>query len=91
MVQSNKNVGRSEALLVKDFCSRSSDDDLRFLADLLPQTMAFDRSNACPVLQRDNQVDRWLSQATGAEDFFVRIDSVGDAAAAELDRRSNKK
>jgi predicted secreted protein len=91
MVQSKKKVGKSETVLVKEFCSRSSDDDLRALADLLPQTIAFDRSSACAILQKDNQVDRWLSQATGADDWFVRIDSVGDAAAAELDRRSSKK
>jgi hypothetical protein len=91
MVSSKKKVGKSEAVLVKEFCARSSDEDLRYLADLLPQTIAFDRSNACLVLQKDNQVDKWLSQAIGADDLFVRIDSVGDAAAVELDRRSNKK
>ena len=91
MVQSKKKVGKSEATLVKEFCSRASDDDLRMLADLLPQTWAFDRAIACTALQRDIQIDRWLSQATGAEDWFVRADSVGDAAAAELDRRSAKK
>ena len=91
MVSSKKKVGKSETVLVKEFCSRSSDEDLRYLADLLPQTIAFDRSNACLVLQKDNQVDKWLSQAIGADDLFTRIDSVGDAAAAELERRSNKK
>jgi len=91
MVQSKKRVGKSETVLVKEFCARAGDEDLRTLADLLPQTMAFDRSIACAILQRDNQVDRWLAQATGADDWFVRIDSIGDAAAAELDRRSSKK
>jgi hypothetical protein len=91
MVSSKKKVGKSETVLVKEFCARSSDEDLRYLADLLPQTIAFDRSNACIVLQKDNQVDKWLSQSNGADDLFIRIDSVGDAAAAELDRRSNKK
>lgn len=91
MAQSKKKVGKSELGLVKEFCSRASDEDLRMLADLLPQTIAFDRMEACSALQRDNQVDKWLSQSTGADDFFARIDSIGDVAAAELDSRASKK
>lgn len=91
MAQSRKKVGKSETTLLKDFCGRSSEEDLMMLADLLPQSVAFDRSAACAILQKDNQVDRWLSQATGADDWFVRVDSIGDAAAAELESRKNKK
>lgn len=91
MVQTRKKVGKSESTLLKDFCGRSSEEDLMMLADLLPPSVAFDRATACSVLQKDNQVDRWLSQATGADDFFMRIDSIGDVAAAELEARSNKK
>ena len=88
MAQPKKKVGKSETSLLKDFCGRSSDEDLRILADLLPQMIAFDRSAACAILERDNQVDRWLTQAVSADDLFVRIDSVGDAASAELEHRA---
>lgn len=91
MVQARKKVGKSESALLKDFCGRSSEDDLRALADLLPPAAAFDRVLACEILQRDNQVDRWLQQANGADDWFMRVDSVGDAAAAELEQRMSKK
>lgn len=91
MAGSKKKVGKSEVVLVKEFCARSSDDDLRFLADLLPQTLAFDRANACSVLQADAQVDKWLQQASGADDLFARIDSIGDIAAEELQSRSSRK
>lgn len=91
MAQSKKKSGKSEVGLVKDFCSRMSDDDLKSLADLLPQTIAFDRSSACSVLQKDAQADRWLQQATGADDLFARIDSIGDVAAEELQSRASKK
>lgn len=91
MAQSKKKVGKSEVSLVKEFCARASDEDLRFLADLLPQTIAFDRSSACAVLQKDGQVDKWLQQAAGWEDLFTRIDSIGDVAADELQSRSKKK
>jgi len=91
MNQSKKKVGKSEVSLVKDFCARAADDDLRLLADLLPQSVAWDRANACAVLQKDMQIDRWLSHTTGADDLFARIDSIGDIAAAELESRANKK
>lgn len=91
MAQAKKKVGKSEVVLVKEFCGRTSDEDLRALADLLPQTVAFDRSIACSILQRDAQIDRWLSQASGAEDWFARVDSIGDVAASELDSRASKK
>lgn len=86
-----KKVGKSEVNLVKEFCSRASDEDLRALADLLPQSLAFDRSFACSILQRDAQIDKWLLQSTGADDWFSRVDSIGDVASAELDARSSKK
>ena len=93
MAQSKKKVGKSEVALIKEFCGRASEEDLRILADLLPQTIAFDRSLACDILQKDNQVDRWLAQASGSDDLFVRIDSIGDTAAGELEHRnaSNKR
>lgn len=91
MAQSKKKTGRSESALVKEFCARCSDEDLRMLADLLPQTVAGDRSIACEVLQGDAQVDKWLREATGSDDWFARVDSIGDAAAAELDSRPARK
>jgi hypothetical protein len=91
MAQAKKKVGKSEVNLVKEFCTRTAEEDLRALADLLPPTVAFDRLLACSILQNDAQVDKWLQQATGADDWFARIDSIGDVAAAELNSRSSKK
>lgn len=91
MAQARKKVGKSETVLLKEFCGRSSEQDLMALADLLPPAVAFDRALACEILQRDNQVDRWLQQANGVDDWFMRVDSVGDAAAAELEQRMSKK
>lgn len=91
MAQAKKKVGKSEVGLVKEFCARASEEDLRALADLLPQSVAFDRSIACDILQGDAQIDRWLTQSTGADDWFARVDSIGDVAAAELDSRLSKK
>ncbi|NBT59210.1 hypothetical protein EBT16_10550, partial [bacterium] len=71
--------------LVKQYCSRVSDEDLAVLVDLLPQKVAFDRSSACAILQKDKEVDRWLSQAAGAEDWFIKVDGIGDQAILEME------
>ncbi len=84
-------LGKSEAGLIKQYCSRVSDEDLMNLAQLLPQTIAFDRSVACAIVQKDKEVDRWLSQASGSEDFFAKIDGIGEHAVAELEVRAKKK
>ena len=87
---SNK-LGKSEVNLVKQYCSRVSDEDLAILAEILPQTIAFDRSSACEILQKDKEVDRWLAQAAGPDELFSKIDGVGELAAAEIENRSKKK
>lgn len=91
MTNSKKKIGKSEVSLVKDFCSRSNDDDLRLLAEFLPPKVAFDRASACLILQKDQQVDRWLQQSSGYDDFLCRIDSIGDFAAEEMNVRMSKK
>lgn len=88
MVQ--KKLRKSESTLVKSYCSRLSDEDLLSISTLLPQTIAFDRANACDILQKDKEIDKWLSQAADADDWFSRADSVGDAALEEIDSRSKK-
>lgn len=87
---SNK-LGKSEVNLIKQYCSRVSDEDLAVLAEILPQTIAFDRSAACEILQKDKEVDRWLAQASGPDELFSKIDGIGEFAAAEIENRSKKK
>lgn len=89
MAQTKKKLGKSEITLIKDYCGRLSDEDLNMIASLLPQSISGDRSNACSILQKDKEVDRWLSQATGAEDWFSRVDAIGEIALVEAETRNN--
>jgi hypothetical protein len=91
MAQVKKKLGKSEVSLIKEYCSRLSDEHLQMIFDLLPQSIAGDRSTACLVLQEDKEIDKWLSQATSAEDWFSRVDGIGEVAAAEIEIRSKKK
>lgn len=88
---STAKLGKSEVNLLKQYCSRLSEQDISMLSQLLPQTIAFDRSEACSILQKDKEVDRWLSQASGSDDWFMKIDSIADFVAAEMESRSKKK
>jgi hypothetical protein len=91
MAQVKKKLGKSELALAKEYCVRLSEDKLQEISTLLPQTIAFDRSTACSILQEDKEIDRWLSQANSADDWFSRVDSIGEAAAVEIENRAKKK
>lgn len=87
MAQVKKKLGKSEVTLVKEYCSRLSEEVLQTIVSLLPQTIAFDRALACEILQQDKEIDRWLSHSINADDWFTRVDSIGEAAAAEIETR----
>lgn len=91
MAQVKKKLGKSEISLLKEYCARLSEENLQIISSLLPQTIAFDRSAACAILQQDKEVDRWLTQATSADDWFSRVDSIGEAAIIEVENRAKKK
>lgn len=85
-----KKIGKSEVSLIKEYCSRVSDEDLALLSQLLPQTISGDRSKACSVLQKDKEVDRWLAQAGSGDDWFCKVDEIGEYAKMELEVRMKK-
>ena len=78
-------------LLIKKYCGRMTDEVLKSIVEVLPQTISGDRSASCAILQADKEIDRWLSQASGAEDWFNKVDSIGELAVLELELRSKKK
>lgn len=81
---------KSECLILKKYCSRVSDEDLSVLASSLPQSVIGDRAAACEILQKDKEIDRWLMLAPGADDWFSKIDSVGEFAVLEIQSRLKK-
>jgi uncharacterized membrane protein YcaP (DUF421 family) len=91
MAQVKKKIGKSEVSLIKEYCSRVTDEDLQNLSQLLPQQIAGDRSLACATLQKDKEVDKWLAQASSAEEWFNKVDSIGEIASAEIEVRNSKK
>lgn len=82
---------KSEVSLIKRYCSRASDEDLSTLSSYLPQTFGGDRAFASEILQADKEMDTWLVLASGVDELFVKMDSIGEFASIEREARSNKK
>lgn len=83
-------LGKSEIGLIKKYCSRASDEHLSMLASSLPQSVMGDRAAACEILQEDKEIDKWLAHAASADDWFAKVDSIGEFAIAEIQARSKK-
>lgn len=90
MKRKDLRLTKSEVTLVKKYCSRVSDDNLAVLASHIPQEMMGDIAKACEILQEDEEVNSWLVLATGVDDWFMKVDSIGEMASVERDSRSKK-
>jgi hypothetical protein len=91
MVQSKRKLGKSEISLIKEYCSRLSDEDLQTVAAMLRDEFASDVGVAMEMFQKDVQVDRWLAQSTSNDDLRTRIDGIGELASIEMNSRLSKK
>jgi len=79
---------KSDSFL-KEYVSKLSDDDLGFLNVRFKQNMFGDRADIANLVSRDQSVDRWLSNATNADDWFNKVESVGEYVHSERSRRED--
>lgn len=91
MVQSKRKLGKSEISLIKEYCSRLSDEDLQIVSTMLQNEFSYDVCVALEIFQKDVQVDRWLTQSTCNEDLRMRVDGIGELALIEINSRLSKK
>jgi hypothetical protein len=71
----------------KDYARKLNDDELRFLSLRLSQRLGADLSEAIDVLQRNPDIDYWLSLSKNATEFYEMIDSVDALLQIEAKRR----
>jgi hypothetical protein len=76
-----------QTAVVKEYVRRLSDDDLNMVVERLTQPICGDRADVSLIFEKDKEIDKWLCQAKGAEEWFDRVDSIQDQAVAELDKR----
>lgn len=72
---------------VKDYLSRLPDDGLKFLSSRLGQRLQGDLAEAIDYLSRAPEMDRWLSSAKGAPEFYDMLDTVARLLDREYNRR----
>lgn len=77
-------------LVVKEYVSSLSDDDLSVIVERLTQPVCGDRADVSVLFQKDKELDKWLCKAKGSEDWFDRVDLIEEMAKLELDKRQIK-
>jgi hypothetical protein len=76
---------------VREYVRRLSEDDLRFLNSRLGQQLFGDRAEASGFLSQNREIDRWLSSAVTATEFFDGLDLVAEYVEKECARRFDKR
>ena len=78
---------KRDSSIVKEYVQRISNEDLFFILEKLDQPICGDRAEICSVFEKDKDIDRWLLQSKGAEDWFDKVDSIQESAIMEISRR----
>ena len=88
----NVRKGRGEKKgdnFLKEYASRLSDGDLRFLDMRLKHRLTGDLAEAVNFLSSAPDMDRYLSNAKGANDFYDLLDGVQKQVEKEARKRHN--
>jgi len=73
--------------VLKEYVRRLNDDDLKYIGMRLANRLGGDLGEAVEVVQRQPEMDRWLSSATSADDFFNMVDQVDSYVQLEVKKR----
>lgn len=75
--------------VVKEYSRKLSDADLRYLLQRFHQRIGADVAEAIEFLQKNSDLDHWLSLAKSANDFFDMIDTIDHLLQTESRKRFN--
>lgn len=78
---------KNDNSLLKEYVKKLSMDDLNFLISRLSQRLSGDMSEAAEFMQRDKELDRWLSLSTNSQEWYDKIDKLQEFIKLEIDRR----
>ncbi len=79
---------KSESFL-KEYVFKLSDDNLKYLHNLLAQRLSGDLAEAVDFLSGNNDIDRWLALAKNSTEFYDDLDLVTKYTVNEFNRRFN--
>ena len=73
--------------MLKDYCSKLSIDNLRFLSDRLDNRLGGDLAEALDFMSKNQEIDRWLNSAKSCDDLYNMIDTAQEYIYREASRR----
>jgi hypothetical protein len=79
--------GKKGDTFLKDYTGRLTDENLRFLDMRLKHRLQGDLADAVVMLSSTNDMDRYLSAAKGADDFYDMLDAIQKQVEREARRR----
>jgi hypothetical protein len=77
---------RSSNSLLREYVSSLSYKDLLFLKTRFSQRVGGDLGEAVNFISKNEEVDKWLSSADGAEDFYQMLDVLSIEVGMALSR-----
>lgn len=72
---------------VKDYVSKLSFDNLKYLAERFNNRIGSDLSECADFISKSSDMDKLLGAAKNSEEFFAVLDSVAAAIEREFSRR----
>lgn len=72
---------------VKDYVSKLSFDNLKYLAERFNNRVGSDLSECTDFISKNSDMDRLLGAAKNGEEFFAVLDAVASAIDREFSRR----
>lgn len=72
---------------VKDYVSKLSFDNLKYLAERFNNRIGSDLSECVDLISKNSEIDRLLGAAKNGDEFFAVLDMVSAAIDREFSRR----
>lgn len=74
--------------VIKQYVRNLPEEDWKFIYNRLTQRLGGDLGEAVELMEKNAEVDKFLSQASSAMDYYARIDHIDACVQNDLKRRS---
>ena len=78
---------KKTGVILSEYVRKLSDEDLYFLGSRFKQNLSGDVAAITLLLQHDENIDKMLASASGAEEWFEMFDEIGRNVKDEYGRR----
>ena len=78
-------------LVLREYVSKLSDENIDFLQTRFEQNRAGDLSDCLDFMSRNQDMDRLLCSASSVDEFYVVIDHIVESVRKEITKREKDK